>query len=70
MADPDDPDRLAADDAHILGMESAVSISCAGDVGVGWCTDPGALPDDAVPDRIGASYAALREAAVGHVMIC
>jgi hypothetical protein len=43
------------------------AISCAGDVGIGLCTDPGALPDVAVlADCIGAAYATLREAAVGH----
>lgn len=43
------------------------AISCAGDVGIGLCTDPNALPDIAVlADCIEASYVALRAAAIGQ----
>jgi hypothetical protein len=40
------------------------AISCAGDIGIGLCTDPTALPGIArLADCIAASYAALRKAA-------
>jgi diacylglycerol O-acyltransferase len=40
------------------------AISCAGDLGIGLCTDPGALPDVAgLADAIEAAYAELRTAA-------
>ena len=83
----DKSDRLSADDAHILGLESASitgwvqhlfsssepaahhalrisAISCAGDIGIGLCTDPSALPDIAgLADAIERAYAELRSIA-------
>jgi diacylglycerol O-acyltransferase len=42
------------------------AISCAGDIGIGLCTDPQALPDIArLADAIENSYAELRSAAIG-----
>lgn len=42
------------------------AISCAGDIGIGLCTDPGALPDVArLADEIEAAYIELRNAADG-----
>jgi diacylglycerol O-acyltransferase len=42
------------------------AISCAGDIGIGLCTDPQALPDVAgLADAIENSYAELRSAAIG-----
>ncbi|GJF12844.1 hypothetical protein NGTWS0302_02820 [Mycolicibacterium cyprinidarum] len=42
------------------------AISCSGDIGIGLCTDPRALPDVAgLADRIDASYAELHTAALG-----
>ncbi len=42
------------------------AISCAGDIGIGLCTDPQALPDVArLADAIESSYAELRSAAIG-----
>ncbi|MGH7291468.1 MAG: WS/DGAT domain-containing protein, partial [Myxococcota bacterium] len=42
------------------------AVSCAGDVGIGLCTDPRALPDVArLADCIEASYTTLRDAAGG-----
>lgn len=41
------------------------AISCAGQVGIGLCTDPQALPDvAALADAIERSYVQLRAAAV------
>jgi hypothetical protein len=42
------------------------AVSCAGDIGIGLCTDPSALPDVArLAECIEASYATLRDAAGG-----
>jgi len=42
------------------------AISCAGDIGIGLCTDPQALPDIArLAEAIENSYAELRSAAIG-----
>lgn len=42
------------------------AISCAGDIGIGLCTDPQALPDIArLAEAIENSYAELRDAAIG-----
>ena len=42
------------------------AISCAGDIGIGLCTDPQALPDVArLADAIENSYAEFRSAAIG-----
>ena len=42
------------------------AISCAGDIGIGLCTDPQALPDIArLADAIEASHTELRSAAIG-----
>ena len=42
------------------------AISCAGDIGIGLCTDPQALPDVArLAEAIENSYAELRSAAIG-----
>ncbi|MGB8504266.1 wax ester/triacylglycerol synthase domain-containing protein [Mycobacterium sp.] len=42
------------------------AISCAGDIGIGLCTDPQALPDIArLAEAIERSYAELRSAAIG-----
>ena len=81
---PDDSEPLSADDAHILGVESASitghtlklvvlaahhalrisAISCAGDMGIGLCTDPNALSDIAgLADCVDAAYQELRVAA-------
>lgn len=41
------------------------AISCSGDIGIGLCTDPSALPDVAgLAERIQASYAELRAATI------
>ncbi|MGZ5378434.1 MAG: WS/DGAT domain-containing protein, partial [Mycobacterium sp.] len=41
------------------------AISCAGDIGIGLCTDPNALPDvTRLADHLEASYAELRAAAL------
>ena len=42
------------------------AISCAGDIGIGLCVDPNALPDvTRLADAIEGSYAQLRTAALG-----
>jgi diacylglycerol O-acyltransferase len=42
------------------------AVSCAGDIGIGLCTDPSALPDVArLAECIEASYTTLRDAAGG-----
>jgi hypothetical protein len=60
---PADSDRLS-EDARILG--DRLQLSCAGNIGIGLCTDPEALPDVArLAVEIDDSCAELRSVAIG-----